>query len=89
MKISVDISMYPLDQDYVPPIKAFIRQLRTFPGLDLVTNQLSTQITGEFDNVMRALNTCMGESMAHSGRVVFVARYLNTALEIDRLPRID
>ncbi len=89
MKITVDISMYPLNQDYVPPIKAFIRRLREFPDLDIVTNQLSTQLTGEFAGVTSALNVCMEESMAQSGRVVFVARYLNAGLEIGRLPRLD
>ena len=27
MKIAVDISLYPLDADYVPPIKDFIERL--------------------------------------------------------------
>jgi len=89
MKITVDISMYPLDQDYIPPIKAFIRRLRNYPGLELITNQLSTQIAGDYDNVTAALNACMAESMVTDGRVVFVARYLNAGLEIGRLPRID
>ncbi len=51
MKITVDISLYPLDSNYLPPIKDFIRQLRRCEGLELVTNQLSTQIRGEFDHV--------------------------------------
>ena len=42
MKITVDISMYPLDSNYIPPIKAFIRALREHEGLEIVTNQLST-----------------------------------------------
>jgi uncharacterized protein YqgV (UPF0045/DUF77 family) len=89
MKITVDISMYPLNQDYVPPIKAFIRELREFPNIEMVTNQLSTQLTGEFADVSSALTACMEASMAQSGRVVFVARYLNAGLEINRLPHID
>ena len=89
MKITVDISMYPLSEDYVPSIKAFIHQLRKFPGIEMVTNQLSTQLTGEFAAVTNALNACMKESMADSGRMVFVVRYLNVGLEINRLPHID
>ena len=88
MKITVDISMYPLQEDYVPLIKSFIIRLREYPGIELVTNQLSTQLTGEFDNVTLALNACMAESMAQGGRVVFVARYLNVALDISRMPEI-
>ena len=89
MKITVDISMYPLDADYKPAIKSFIRRLRSFDGLTLQTNQLSTQINGEFEQVSSAVNTCMRESMEQQEKVVFVARYLNADLDIARLPDID
>jgi len=89
MRITVDISLYPLNSDYIPPIKDFIRRLRTFEGLELVTNQLSTQLRGEFEQVTAALNACMHESMKTGQKLVFVTRYLNSDLEIGRLPRID
>lgn len=89
MIITVDISMYPLDSDYKPPIKDFIRKLRQFGGLELVTNQLSTQISGDFELVTKAINECMKQSMSTETRVVFVARFLNTDLDINRLPDID
>jgi uncharacterized protein YqgV (UPF0045/DUF77 family) len=89
MRITVDISMYPLDHDYKPAIKAFIRKLRRFDGLTLVTNQLSTQINGEFDLVSAALNQCIRESMTEQQKVVFVARYLNADLDIRTLPDIE
>jgi uncharacterized protein YqgV (UPF0045/DUF77 family) len=89
MNITVDISMYPLDPDYKPAIKAFIRHLRGFEGLMLVTNQMSTQINGAFDDVTIALNTCIRESMEQQDKVVFVARYLNADLDITRHPDID
>ena len=88
MIITVDISMYPLDSDYKPPIKNFILRLREYDGLELVSNQLSTQVRGEFEMVTEALNACMRESMAMKKRVVFVARYLNADLDIASLPNI-
>ena len=89
MKITVDISMYPLDSNYVPPIKTFIRALRGCEGLEIVTNQLSTQICGEFNAVTSALNHCMRETMLSNRKVVFVTRYLNSDLDISVLPQID
>jgi uncharacterized protein YqgV (UPF0045/DUF77 family) len=89
MRITVDISLYPLDSDYIPPIKGFIRRLRAFDGLELVTNQLSTQVRGEFEQVTAALNACMRESMETGRKMVFLTRYLNSDLEIGRLPDID
>jgi len=32
MRIVVDISLYPLDADYVPPIRDFIERLATRPA---------------------------------------------------------
>ena len=89
MQITVDISMYPLDADYKPPIKAFVRQLREYAQLETVTNQMSTQVRGEFDAVMGAVNTCMKQAMAGNDKVVFVTKCLNGDLEISRLPQID
>ncbi len=89
MNITVDISMYPLATDYKPAIKAFIRQLRGFDGLTLVTNQLSTQINGDFETVTAALNACLHQSMQEQDKVVFVTRYLNADLDITSLPEID
>ncbi len=89
MNITVDISMYPLDANYKPAIKAFIRRLREFEELTLVTNQMSTQVNGAFETVTSAINTCIRESMEQQDKVVFVARYLNADLDITRLPSID
>ena len=89
MIITVDISMYPLESDYKPSIKNFIRKLQKFDGLELITNQLSTQVRGDFDSVSNAINQCMKESMQGETRVVFVVRYLNADLAINRLPDLD
>jgi uncharacterized protein YqgV (UPF0045/DUF77 family) len=89
MKITLDISMYPLDADYKPPIKSFIRDLRSHAGIELVTNQMSTQVRGEFDVVMSALNECMKGAMANNEKIVFVSKCLNGDLDISRAPDID
>lgn len=89
MQITVDISMYPLDADYKLPIKVFIRQLRSCAGLHVISNQMSTQINGEFDAVSTALNHCMREAMEHNGKVVFTVRYLNADLDLNSAPDID
>jgi len=89
MKVSLEISMYPLDAAYKAPIKAFVRQLRAHEQLEVVTNQMSTQVRGEFDVAMQAVNACMRQSMIDNERVVFVTKCLNADLDIARPPRID
>jgi uncharacterized protein YqgV (UPF0045/DUF77 family) len=89
MNITVDISMYPLAQDYKPAIKKFIRELRTHDDVEIVTNQMSTQLRGEMDIVTTALNDCMRNTLRGGTKVVFVARYINADLDIGQLPDID
>ena len=88
MEITVDISLYPLDQDYKSKIKDFILELRTHAGIQLITNQMSTQVRGEFDAVMSAVNSCMKQSMAAGKRSVFITKCINAGLDIDKAPGI-
>ena len=89
MRITVDLSLYPLDADYKPAIREFIKLLRTYPDLQLLTNQMSTQINGEFAAVIAAVNDCMRAAMTSGGKVVIVARYLNSDLAIDTTPDLE
>ena len=55
MKISVELTVTPLQDDYEPAIINFIKKLRA-SGLTVLENPLSTQVYGEYDAVMEVLN---------------------------------
>lgn len=55
MKAKIDISLYPLNEDFIKIIKHFISQLHTYEGITVETNQLSTQIFGDYDQIMGLL----------------------------------
>ncbi len=55
MKISIDISYYPLTEEYIAPIKKFINQLNKDPSLKVKTNSMSTQIRGDHDKIFKLL----------------------------------
>ncbi len=55
MRVAVDISLYPLDADFVPPIKDVVRRLEARAELQVESNRMSTQVRGDYDVVMRAL----------------------------------
>ncbi len=76
MRIAVDISLYPLDADYVPPIKDFIERLNRTPGLRVETNAMSTQVAGEHDAVFAALAAETRATFANNSRAVFVMKVL-------------
>jgi hypothetical protein len=89
MRITAEISLYPLNEHFVAAITDFILRLRREPGLEVITNQLSTQLRGEFGAVTGALARCMEGSMAGAGAMVFVVKYLNADLPIATPPGID
>lgn len=55
MKISVELTLTPLQDDYEPAIINLIKALRT-SGLTILENPLSTQVFGDYDQVMKILN---------------------------------
>jgi len=88
MNIVAEMSLYPLKDGAVPDIIDFIRELRQQDAIEIVTNQLSTQLRGDFDAVTGAVQHCMRRAMAAPNTVVLVVKYLNVDLEIGRAPTL-
>jgi uncharacterized protein YqgV (UPF0045/DUF77 family) len=76
MDIGVEISLYPLHQQYLGPIQGFIDRLNTDGALRIVTNSMSTQIFGDYDLVMRRLVREVRTSFEASDKAVFVMKIL-------------
>jgi len=81
MNTSVEISYYPLNVEYIPPIKGFIERMNKYEKLRIKTSGMSTQIFGEYSDVMQALTTEIEKSfeLPHS---VFVMKIINADLDI-------
>ncbi len=79
MKISVEISYYPLTDHYLAPIGNFIDRLNEYPSIEVRTNGMSTQVFGQYDVVMNAVTAEIKRSfdLPHS---VFVMKVINTDL---------
>ena len=80
MRTAIEISLYPLDADYIPPIKAFIERLNTYPEINVVTNSMSTQISGEHHRVFEILAKETATTFGEAGRKVFVMKVLGGAV---------
>jgi uncharacterized protein YqgV (UPF0045/DUF77 family) len=76
MQIAVDISLYPLSSNYIPPIKGFIERLGRHPGLVFDYNSLSTQVRGEFDTVFDALKAEIRGTFEGPDRAVLVLKVI-------------
>jgi uncharacterized protein YqgV (UPF0045/DUF77 family) len=82
MFLSVQLSCYPLTDDYKPPIRALIERLKQ-SGLEVYPGRMSTEIFGEHDEVMQVLSDTLKWSFEEYGKSVFVAKMM----EGDRRPR--
>jgi uncharacterized protein YqgV (UPF0045/DUF77 family) len=76
MHVAVEMSLYPLTGEFIPPIQDFIDRLNARPGLRVVTNSMSTQVSGEYAVVMQALTEEMARTFEGPQRAVFVMKVL-------------
>jgi len=76
MDIGVELSLYPLREGYIGPIRDFIGRLNSDARLRVVTNSMSTQVFGDFEVVMQCLVRELRTSFEHDGTAVFVMKVL-------------
>ena len=77
MRIAVDISLYPLHEDFIPPIKDVIERLHGHDGIEIETNRMSTQLHGDYDVVMPALSAEIRSTFNSVPKAVFAIKILN------------
>jgi len=80
MQVAVDISLYPIADDFIPPIDDVIERLNSHKSLKVTTNAMSTQVVGEYGEVMDALKLEIGTTFEASPRAVFAIKILNNPI---------
>ncbi len=81
MRVAVDISLYPFDADFIPPIKDVIERLSAHDDIEIEFNRLSTQLRGDYDVVMSALNQEIRTTFEQVPKAIFTIKILNNPLE--------
>jgi uncharacterized protein YqgV (UPF0045/DUF77 family) len=78
MKISIELSLYPLAEvQYKSEIWAFIKRLRNTEGLDVVTNGMSTQVFGDYDLAVSKVMSEIKHVHSPVGAAVFVCKFIS------------
>lgn len=77
MKISIELTLTPLQDDFEDPIIDFIKKLRD-SGLTVLENPLSTQVYGEYDRVMELLQTEIKEAFENLEHVVLTMKMVKS-----------
>lgn len=88
MYLTAEISLYPLADQYLDIVKDFIRALRQYDGLTLVTNAMSTQVSGDYDHVFHVVAKELRASYERSGRQALVCKFIIGDLNINELPDV-
>ncbi|MFC3193027.1 YkoF family thiamine/hydroxymethylpyrimidine-binding protein [Marinicella sediminis] len=83
MKVSVEISLYPLDQQYIPPIQEFIDRLSAYDELEVIGNTMSTQVYGDYTRVLEVVSQEMQRTHQNTPKAAFVMKVLNGDLSPD------
>jgi|TARA_R110000772_G_scaffold267428_1_gene391500 uncharacterized protein YqgV (UPF0045/DUF77 family) len=82
MDITAELSLYPLQDDYIPVIKCFIEGLAASKGLTVVTNAMSTQLSGDAGDVFAAVQATLEASYRDFGKQVLVCKFIPGLLPI-------
>ena len=77
MNISVELTLMPLQDDYRDHIVDFIKRLRD-TNLRVEENGLSTQVYGEYDEVMTFLNKELKKSFTEAKAVIANMKIVKT-----------
>jgi uncharacterized protein YqgV (UPF0045/DUF77 family) len=86
MRITAEMSLYPLRTDPIPRILQFIDAVQGSDRVEIAVNQMSTQIRGELKDVMQVIADALEVSFAAGGPQVLVTKFLNADLPIAEPP---
>ena len=73
MTSTIEISIYPLHQDYPASVISFIQKLKSYKGFEIQSNGMSTIIIGHFETLWHELGQLM-EAQLSGEDSVFVLK---------------
>ena len=76
MLLSAELTMYPLQDDYLPVIKTFIDKLHSYKEIAVDTRSTATVIQGDYEQVMDCIRDALRWSHEQQGKAVFLVKYL-------------
>ena len=82
MKTTIEISNYPLADNYLPKITDFIDRCID-SGIRVKVNATSTHLQGDYDQVMEILQREIKTSFERYGQMIFVVKVLNGELDLN------
>ena len=76
MQVTIDISMYPNKEDFIPPIKGFIKTINTYSNLKITTFPTSTVVQGEYHHAMNSVKETILVCQKEFNNAVYVIKVI-------------
>ena len=76
MKLSIELTAYPLEDKYLPVIENFIEHLKSYKNIKLDVYPTCSVLFGKHDDVMDALSLSIKWSVKNKNKIVFVSKFL-------------
>jgi uncharacterized protein YqgV (UPF0045/DUF77 family) len=89
MRVTVEMSLYPLAADALDKILGFIGVVQGDKRLEVVVNQMSTQVRGELGDVLDVLRAAIERSFVAGASQALVVKFLNADLPIGEPPVLE
>lgn len=76
MQVTIDVSMYPNKEDFIPPIKGFIKEINKYNDLKIITFPTSTVIQGEYNHAMDSVKKTIAACHKKFNNAVYVIKVI-------------
>ena len=77
MQLTAEITLYPNQEDFIPPILSFIERLNQYAdSVKIQTFPTATIIQGDYDQVMQILTVEMKAQREEFGMGPFIVKFL-------------
>ncbi len=76
MQVTIDVSMYPFNSDFKPPIKDFISKIYLHKDLKIKTFPTSTVVQGDYGQAMEAIKDTISICNDKSEKAVYVLKII-------------
>lgn len=76
MILTAEISLYPNNENFIPPIDSFIARLNSYDDIKIKTFPTATIIQGDYDRVMDILKAEMKPHRETHGMGIFVTKFI-------------
>ncbi len=83
MILSAELTFYPFQESYIPPIKTTIQHLNSYTGIKVQTFPTATILMGDYELVMDAIKDTIAWSHREFGRCVFIAKFIPDYAALD------